>query len=214
MQAGAVSGGSPSYLGRDNANQITLNDGISPITNQYLFQPIAAAFYSPCVDGDMDTSVFGHEYTHLISNRMVAGPDSGLVGLQAGAMGESWSDLDAVEYLHENGYVPTDGENPFAVGAYATGNKDGGDPRLRDQRQPAQLQRHRLRHRRAGGPRRRRGLERRQLHDPAGARRQVRRDVPRGTPAAARRTARPASTPPTRARATGGGSRSSTTPGC
>jgi extracellular elastinolytic metalloproteinase len=122
VQAGAVSGGSPSYLGRDNANQITLNDGVSPITNQYLFQPIAGAFYAPCVDGDLDTSVFGHEYTHLISNRMVAGPDSGLSGLQAGSMGESWSDLDAVEYMHENGYVPTGGENPFSVGAYATGN--------------------------------------------------------------------------------------------
>ena len=80
VQAGAVSGGAPSYHGRDNANQITLNDGIPPITNQYLFQPIAAAFYAPCVDGDMDTSVFGHEYTHLISNRMVGGPDSGLTG--------------------------------------------------------------------------------------------------------------------------------------
>ena len=59
---------------------MTLQDGIPPITNQYLFQPIAGAFYSPCVDGDYDTTVFGHEYTHLISNRMVAGPDSGLVG--------------------------------------------------------------------------------------------------------------------------------------
>ena len=121
-----MTGGAPSYEGRDNANQITLNDGIPPITNQYLFQPIAGAFYAPCVDGDMDTSVFGHEYTHLISNRMVAGPDSGLSGDQAGAMGESWSDLDAEEYLHENGFVPTNGENPWAVGAYATGNKDVG----------------------------------------------------------------------------------------
>ena len=66
MQAGAVTGGAPSYLGRDNANQIALNDGIPGITNQYLFQPIAGAFYSPCVDGDLDTSVFGHEYTHAI----------------------------------------------------------------------------------------------------------------------------------------------------
>ncbi len=104
VQAGAVTGGAPSYLGRDNANQITLNDGIPPITNQYLFQPIAGAFYAPCVDGDMDTSVFGHEYTHLISNRMVAGPDAGLSGLQAGAMGESWSDLDAMEYQFEYGF--------------------------------------------------------------------------------------------------------------
>lgn len=126
VQAGAITGGAPSYLGRDNANQITLNDGIPPITNQYLFQPIAGAFYSPCVDGDMDTSVFGHEYTHLISNRMVGGPDSGLSGYQAGSMGESWSDLDAVEYLHAYGFVPTGGENPFSVGAYATGNKTVG----------------------------------------------------------------------------------------
>src|SRR2546423_14616291 len=41
-------------------------------------------------------------------------------------MGESWSDLDAVEYLNANGYVPTNGENPFSVGAYVTGNKDVG----------------------------------------------------------------------------------------
>jgi extracellular elastinolytic metalloproteinase len=123
VQAGAISGGAPSYLGRDNANQITLNDGISPVTNQYLFQPIAGSFYAPCVDGDLDTSVFAHEYTHLISNRMVAGPDSGLSGYQAGSMGESWSDLDAIEYLNSYGFVPTSGENPFAVGPYATGNK-------------------------------------------------------------------------------------------
>ena len=46
-QAGALTGGQPSYLGRDNANQIALQDGIPGITNQYLFQPIAGAFYSP-----------------------------------------------------------------------------------------------------------------------------------------------------------------------
>jgi uncharacterized repeat protein (TIGR01451 family) len=126
VQAGAVDGGAPSYLGRDNANQITLNDGIPGITNQYLFQPIAGAFYPPCVDGDFDMSVVGHEYTHAISNRMVGGPDANLTGEQAGAMGESWSDLDAVEYLHEYKFVPTGGENPFSVGAYATGNKERG----------------------------------------------------------------------------------------
>ena len=110
VQAGALTGGAPSYLGRDNANQITLNDGVPGITNQYLFQPIAGAFYGPCVDGDFDTSVFGHEYTHAISNRMVGGPDDGLTGFQGGAMGESWSDLVALEYLHAHGYVPLDGE--------------------------------------------------------------------------------------------------------
>jgi extracellular elastinolytic metalloproteinase len=122
VQAGAVSGGAPSYEGRDNANQITLQDGVPGITNQYLFQPIAGSFYSPCIDGDMDTTVFGHEYTHAISNRMVGGPDSGLTGDQSGAMGESWSDLDALEYLHEFGYQPPGGASEWALGPYATGN--------------------------------------------------------------------------------------------
>jgi extracellular elastinolytic metalloproteinase len=123
VQAGAVSGGSPSYLGRDNANQITLQDGTPGITNQYLFQPIAAALYSPCVDGSMDVGIVGHEYTHAISNRMVGGPDEGLGGHQAGSMGESWSDQNAAEYLFANGYVPTSDEDPTAVGIYATQNK-------------------------------------------------------------------------------------------
>ncbi|MDQ1721890.1 MAG: extracellular elastinolytic metalloproteinase [Pseudonocardiales bacterium] len=126
VQAGGISGGSPSYEGRDNANQVTLNDGVPPITNQYLFQPLSGAFYAACSDGDYDTSVFGHEYTHLVSNRMVAGPDAGLSGAQAGSMGESWSDLDALEYLHEFGYAPQNGENPWAEGPYVTGNKQRG----------------------------------------------------------------------------------------
>ena len=113
-------------LTRDNANQITLNDGIPGITNQFLFQPVAGAIYVPCVDGDFDSSVYVHEYTHAISNRMVAGPDTGLSGHQAGSMGESWSDLVAVEYLNSYGYVPTNDENPWAVGAYATGNHEKG----------------------------------------------------------------------------------------
>ena len=125
-QAGALSGGPPSYLGRDNANQVTLNDGIPPITNMYLWQPIAGGFYAPCVDGDYDMAVIGHEYTHLISNRMVGGPDLNLSGAQAGAMGESWGDLNGMEYLNEYGFAPTNGENPFSVGAYATGNLERG----------------------------------------------------------------------------------------
>ena len=128
-QGGALAGGFPSYTGRDNANQITLQDGVPPITNMYLWQPVAGAFYPPCVDGDFDMSVIGHEYTHAISNRMVGGPDEGLTSNadgQARAMGESYSDLTAVEYLMEHGYAPSDDENPFAVGAYVTGSKQKG----------------------------------------------------------------------------------------
>ncbi|WP_323793781.1 M36 family metallopeptidase [Nocardioides sp.] len=113
-------GGQPSFLGRDNANQITLQDGVPGITNQYLFQPIAGAFYAPCTDGGLDMGIVGHEYTHAISNRMVGGPDEGLTSEQGGAMGESWSDQVAAEFQFEHGY--SNGGNVWAVGAYATGN--------------------------------------------------------------------------------------------
>lgn len=120
-QAGAITGSNyTTGLGRDNANQIALQDGIPGITNQYLFQPIAGAFYAPCTDGGLDMGIVGHEYTHAITNRMVGGPDEGLTSEQGGAMGESWGDLVAAEYHHEHGYG--NGNNIWAVGAYATGN--------------------------------------------------------------------------------------------
>ncbi|WP_370289906.1 M36 family metallopeptidase [Nocardioides sp.] len=121
-QAGALTGGQPSFLGRDNANQIALQDGVPGITNQYLFQPIAGAFYAPCTDGGLDMGIVGHEYTHAISNRMVGGPDEGLTSEHGGAMGESWSDLVAAEYQFSHGY--RNGGNIWAVGVYATGNRD------------------------------------------------------------------------------------------
>jgi extracellular elastinolytic metalloproteinase len=123
-QAGALTGGNPTYLGRDNANQITLNDGIPGITNQYLFQPIAGSFYSPCADGALDMSIVGHEYTHAITNRMVGGPDDNLTSEQGGAMGESWGDLNAAELMFANGY--STGTSPWVVGPYATGNSVSG----------------------------------------------------------------------------------------
>jgi extracellular elastinolytic metalloproteinase len=123
-QAGALTGGQPTFLGRDNANQITLQDGTPGITNQYLFQPIAGAFYSPCADGALDMSIVGHEYTHAISNRMIGGPDEGISSEQGGAMGESWGDLIGAEYMFSHRYRT--GANPWAVGPYATGNKQRG----------------------------------------------------------------------------------------
>jgi hypothetical protein len=124
-QAGAADGGFPSYEGRDNANMISLPDGVPAITNMYLFQPLAGAFYAPCVDGDFDMSVIGHEYGHMIENRMI-GKGGTRAGFHAGAMGEANGDLLAEEYLHENGFVPVDGEGPYVVGAYVTGNHKRG----------------------------------------------------------------------------------------
>jgi len=125
-QAGGIVGGPPGFTARDNANQITPKDGQSPNTNMYLWQPIAGAFYAPCVDGDYDMSVIAHEYTHAITNRMIGGPNAGIRGHQGGAMGESWSDLVAMEYLNSNGFVPVAGENPYAVGPYVTGDPVAG----------------------------------------------------------------------------------------
>jgi hypothetical protein len=125
-QAGAVVGGPPGFASRDNANQFSPADGVVPITNMFLWQPIPATFYAPCVDGDYDMSVIAHEYGHLVSNRMVAGPTTNLGGNQPQAMGESWSDLQAAEFLNSQGLVPLAGENPFAVGPYATGDPNAG----------------------------------------------------------------------------------------
>jgi hypothetical protein len=46
VQSGLQSGS------RDNANMATLPDGVSSITNMFMWQPIAGSFYAPCVDGD------------------------------------------------------------------------------------------------------------------------------------------------------------------
>jgi extracellular elastinolytic metalloproteinase len=95
-QAGALIPPPNGYgLARDNANMNTLPEGQSSVTNMYLWQPLAAGFYAPCVDGDFDMSVIGHEYTHMIENRMI-GKGFRRSGHDAGAMGESHSDLLAI----------------------------------------------------------------------------------------------------------------------
>ncbi len=124
-QSGSIGGG-PTFQGRDNANQITLNDGVPPITNQYLWEPLQAGFYAPCTDGAYDMGIVGHEYGHMISNRMTAGPDANLSGMQAGSMGESWSDLMATEYLNGYGVAPYNGENRFSLAPYVTGDLQTG----------------------------------------------------------------------------------------
>ena len=116
VQAGALT------ATRDNANMITLPDGQSSITNMYFWQPLAGSFYAPCVDGDYDMSVIGHEYGHMIENRMT-GKGNVRSGHHAGAMGESGGDQFGVEYLFSNGFVPTSDESDAAAGPYDTGNK-------------------------------------------------------------------------------------------
>ena len=121
VQAGAVTGGFPTYSGRDNAFMFTLPDGTRSITSMFLWQPLAGALYAPCVDGDYDMAVIAHEYGHMIENRMI-GKGFRRQGAHAGAMGESFGDLNGMEYLNEWNFVPVGGESAYVTGAYVTAN--------------------------------------------------------------------------------------------
>jgi hypothetical protein len=107
---------------RDNANMITNPDGVASVTNMYFWQPLQGSFYAPCVDGDYDMGVIGHEYGHMIENRMI-GKGNVRSGHHAGAMGESHGDLFGMEVVNEHGFTPVNDENRYAVGVYDTGNK-------------------------------------------------------------------------------------------
>ncbi|HEV2783482.1 MAG TPA: M36 family metallopeptidase [Actinophytocola sp.] len=125
-QAGGRAGGAPpNFPSRNNANQASGPDGTVPVTNMFLWQPSPGGFYPPCVDGDYDMSVIGHEYAHAITGRMIGGPNTGWQGAQAGAMNESHSDLLAMEYLFEYGFRPK-GDTPFITGGYVTGDTERG----------------------------------------------------------------------------------------
>ncbi len=123
-EIGNAQAGRRTVNGRDNANQITLQDGIAPITNQYLWQPLAGAFYAACTDGAYDMAVVAHEYGHAITNRMIAGPDTGTGATQGQT--ESWSDLIFAEYFRDYGISTGPGANPLALAPYVSGNKERG----------------------------------------------------------------------------------------
>ncbi|MGZ4719190.1 MAG: M36 family metallopeptidase [Oryzihumus sp.] len=120
VQAGAASGGSPTYTGRDNAYMLTLDDGIPPWSGMFLWEPINDAFEGPYADGSFDMSVIQHEYTHGLSNRYVAG-GSALGSQQAGSMGEGWSDWYALNHGFDAGLLTKP-----VVGQYVTGNATRG----------------------------------------------------------------------------------------
>ena len=94
----------------DNANMDTPPDGHKPLMQMYL-QHQPGTDYSDTGDpfpanntGDEADTVY-HEYTHGLSNRLVISPtgESALGPVQAGAMGEAWSDFYATSYLVQQG---------------------------------------------------------------------------------------------------------------
>jgi extracellular elastinolytic metalloproteinase len=89
----------------DNANMSTPPDGRSPRMQMYLQHAPHTSYpngdpFSPTNVGDEADTVY-HEYTHGLSNRLnvdVQGAST-LGGVEAGAMGEAWSDWYALDYL-------------------------------------------------------------------------------------------------------------------
>jgi hypothetical protein len=125
-QDGAVSGGPPRYGSRDNANMGTGRDGQSPSTNMFLWQPLPGAFYAPCVDGDYDVTVFAHEFGHAVENRLEGKGVGSRQGFPAGAMGEAFGDMNALEFVNESHIAPVPGADRYTEGAYVTGNPYNG----------------------------------------------------------------------------------------
>ncbi|KAJ1963489.1 hypothetical protein GGI12_002021 [Dipsacomyces acuminosporus] len=78
--------------GTDNANFATPPDGQNGVMRMYVFTET-----NPNRDGDFEQDIVAHEFTHGISNRLTGGPSNTdcLNTLEAGGMGEGWSDTVA-----------------------------------------------------------------------------------------------------------------------
>jgi hypothetical protein len=116
----------------DNANMNTPPDGFAPRMQMYLFNdPLTEflGFNDPFIqaNGGDDASVVYHEYTHGLSNRLVVDADgnSTLGNIQAGAMGEAWSDWYALDYLANQGLITDQpGVADVLEGDYVSGGDD------------------------------------------------------------------------------------------
>ncbi|HEY7273974.1 MAG TPA: M36 family metallopeptidase [Actinoplanes sp.] len=90
----------------DNANMNTPPDGTPPVMQMYLFHDPSDPT-DPFIAGNSgdESDIVYHEYTHGLSNRLVVDANgvSTLGAIQAGAMGEAWSDWYAMDYLVSQG---------------------------------------------------------------------------------------------------------------
>ncbi len=114
-QSGALNLTAPVIaLGRNNANMLTLPDGIPGFTNMYLWEFVDDVFEAPARDGDFDASIIQHEYSHGLSNRYVGGGGLGSLGSeQSGAMGEGWGDWYAMNDLFRRNLTRTAVTAPY-----------------------------------------------------------------------------------------------------
>jgi len=117
MDGADTMGGLPDPNHADNANMATPPDGQSPRMQMYLF-PDPSTPGDPWLasNGGDEADIVYHEYTHGLSNRLVVDAlgQSTLGNIQAGSMGEAWSDWYAMDFLNNLGFQ-ADGKNPGDV---------------------------------------------------------------------------------------------------
>ena len=105
--ADAVQADAQDGSGTNNANFSAPPDGTAGRVQMYIFTAT-----NPNRDGDLEQGIINHELTHGLSQRLV-GNSSGLTGMQAGGMGEGWSDYFGLVLLRD--------ERDDLDGAYPSG---------------------------------------------------------------------------------------------
>jgi len=105
--------------GFDNANFATPPDGQRPKMRMYVWD------YTPIFrDGDLESDIIIHEYSHGISNRLTGGPANVncLNNGESGGMGEGWGDFFAILLSLRPENTST---QEFVMGSYVTNNLKG-----------------------------------------------------------------------------------------
>jgi Fungalysin metallopeptidase (M36)/Calx-beta domain/Putative Ig domain/Fungalysin/Thermolysin Propeptide Motif len=97
--------------GFNNANFSAPPDGLPGHLQMYLFNGP-----TPNRDGDLDTQIILHEYTHGLSGRLVGG-GAGISALQSRGLGEGWSDFFSLALLSKSS---DDLDANYPEGAYST----------------------------------------------------------------------------------------------
>jgi len=124
-----TAGGLPDSNHTDNANMGPPPDGTPPLMQMYLFPDPAAGAADPFIaaNGGDEANIIYHEYTHGLSNRLVVDAlgNSTLGNVQAGSMGEAWSDWYAMDFLANLGFQKdTNAPGEVRVGNYVGAGQD------------------------------------------------------------------------------------------
>jgi extracellular elastinolytic metalloproteinase len=121
--------GFPDFNHTDNANMDTPPDGMAPTMQMYLFNDPSDPADDPFlqVNGGDEADIVYHEYTHGLSNRLVVDSNgvSTLGNVQAGSMGEAWSDWYAMDFLNDLGFQKdTSAPGEVRIGEYVGKKQD------------------------------------------------------------------------------------------